>query len=375
MTPKNLPRELIPLIHHIELNKAGWWDRAIQQSIMFLIWLNDNRPMWLQEVVDNLRTVLKIRLDTYKIQQQINCLGNRIIQTGNGFKLSENDFLKFQGQMDEVERIENTVKTLFMNLVNELCPSLGALKVWSDFNDEFLVPFVKEMGAYVFHLVTTGTQVPRMEEPAKDYLSKCTSKYPAANIQLKEVVARFLNLKDHSVRQYILRTLNMYYYVAACGLTTDTLQRLSHIAQSKPSFNIFIDTNFLFSILDLHDNPSNEAATALMTLSERLSPNVTVRFYVTLITIQEAQKVLISVKSSLQGVRPTQNLLQSLKQVAISRIALKYLNACKDNPSLDAETFFRPYIDNLLSIARQSGIELYNARLQSIRPNKRSSTT
>src|SRR5260370_16951931 len=39
MTARQLPPELVSLIHHTELNKSGWWNKSIQQLILSAIWL------------------------------------------------------------------------------------------------------------------------------------------------------------------------------------------------------------------------------------------------------------------------------------------------------------------------------------------------
>lgn len=40
MADTGIRPELVSLIHHVELNKAGWWDGAIRQFILAAIWLN-----------------------------------------------------------------------------------------------------------------------------------------------------------------------------------------------------------------------------------------------------------------------------------------------------------------------------------------------
>jgi predicted nucleic acid-binding protein len=220
------------------------------------------------------------------------------------------------------------------------------------------------MGAHVFRLLTTGTQASELQQLAKNYLTRFTSNYPQDTAsKLQEVVFKFLT-RDGNVRSYVLRVMNSYFYVEACGLTAKNLQKLMEMARSRPTFKVFVDTNFLFSILSLHNNPSNEAAKALMDLCGRLHESVTVRFYVTPLTLDEAKRVITSQKSFLTDIRMTPNLVRGAQVARImSGITQRFIKACADNPSLDAESFFHPYINDLLSIARSRGIELYNEKL------------
>jgi hypothetical protein len=46
MTAKHalLPREVSALVHHIELNRAGWWEKALNRLVLAAIWLSDGNP-------------------------------------------------------------------------------------------------------------------------------------------------------------------------------------------------------------------------------------------------------------------------------------------------------------------------------------------
>jgi hypothetical protein len=35
---QELPKALVSLIHHVELNKSGWWDRVVERIVLVAIW-------------------------------------------------------------------------------------------------------------------------------------------------------------------------------------------------------------------------------------------------------------------------------------------------------------------------------------------------
>jgi len=369
-----LPKELVALIHHIELNKAGWWDRAVQQLIMFVLWLENNKPLTLETILSLLAKELTITLDRDQCERNLKLMtkDKKIIRIGDTFKLSESLFKEISDRVKEAERLEQEVKNIFISLAQKLCPTVDALNLWSDFNNSFLAPFIREMGAHVFDFVVGETQTERVERFAKRYFDEFKAKYPLdIERKLQELIHQFLNFKNEFVRSYILRMMNSYFYVEACGVKQEILEKLMRYIKIKPSFYIFVDTNFLFSILNLHDNPSNEAAAKLMELIKQLFGKITIKLYVTSLTLDEAKRVLSNAKSSLQDIRVTPKLAESATIVEMSGIERKFFEACIQNPALNAESFFAPYVNNLLQLLRAKGVELYNEKLDEYKTNQK----
>jgi len=43
-----LSREVMALVHHVELNRAGWWDKVVQRLTLAAVWLADHAPSVLE---------------------------------------------------------------------------------------------------------------------------------------------------------------------------------------------------------------------------------------------------------------------------------------------------------------------------------------
>jgi hypothetical protein len=41
---KLLPTELAALVHHVELNRSGWWDKAVHRLVLAAVWLSETPP-------------------------------------------------------------------------------------------------------------------------------------------------------------------------------------------------------------------------------------------------------------------------------------------------------------------------------------------
>ena len=75
MTKTKLPPELISLVHHIELNKAGWWEKGIQRCVIAGIWLSGD-PLTPTEVSEELRARFSMSIAPATVTEQIRHLCN-----------------------------------------------------------------------------------------------------------------------------------------------------------------------------------------------------------------------------------------------------------------------------------------------------------
>ena len=63
----------------------------------------------------------------------------------------------------------------------------------------------------------------------------------------------------------------------ATKISKKTLEAIEKSQSKKPKFRLFLDTNFLFSVLGLHENPADSAAATLLTLSKSLKDTIGLR--------------------------------------------------------------------------------------------------
>ncbi len=118
--------EVVSLVHHVELDKAGWWDKTIQRLIIAAIWLSDDSP-----TVDNVLSFLDhsfhIKLDEPKIQSQVNALVSQdvLLQIHDkAYKITDSALRKFENEVQQVEDNHTQVKARFAELLNSKCPDL-----------------------------------------------------------------------------------------------------------------------------------------------------------------------------------------------------------------------------------------------------------
>lgn len=357
-----LPREVISLVHHVELNRAGWWNKSVQNLIVTCIWLSGNN-LSVQDIVEQLQTQLSVRFETDRVHAEVDVLlssGDLIRVPGGLLKLSERKKAQLEEDIKKAEETEKRASEPFTESVRRQCPSLNPEEVWRSFVDDFLVPLIHSLGARTYDLICGAT---RDVDPTLTSPSFLQRYPPETRGALRTAAGDFLDPKNPSVRSFLFSILNSYFFMEATSLPQHVLDTLYRSSHRKPSFTIFADTNFLFSILGLHENPSNDAATALLDLAGRLAPQISIKFYLSPVTLDEAKHKLTTTRDRLAGWRLHPNLAEAAATVPLSGLVQRFVEStARARKPLDPRDYFDPYITNTIEIAKSKGIELWNQR-------------
>lgn len=323
-----LTPELISLVHHVELNKSGWWEKSTQQLILFAF-CTIQTPLNVEEVADLLQTKFSAEIDKGKLEQQLKRLGKslELISPREGyFILPETAKIKYQIQLAEGERLEETVKDFFINLVKQKSEELDAVQLWENFCSRYFYPLIKETGANTYNLIN-GSSVSADFVRFENFLKN----YPENNHDdIREIVDDFLTTSNQEVRSFVLRSLNAYFFVEATSLREESLVALTKATKKSIVFTVFIDTNLLIAILGLKDSV-DEAGKLLLQLVERLSGKVQIKLSVLPITLDETRNLLANKKSKLRNLRLSSNLVEAALNMGLDEIDSKFIQTYKDN--------------------------------------------
>lgn len=132
---------------------------------------------------------------------------------------------------------------------------------------------------------------------------------------------------------------------------------------------LLLDTNFLFSMLGLHENPANEAAADLVELLQAVKNHVNATLYVTPLTVDEVKRTLVAYERKLGDMHITPKLgtVASELDGGLSGIAVKFSEAARDaKKRLSVSDYLGPYLRDLLTVLRSRGIELYNDNMDGL---------
>jgi hypothetical protein len=68
-----LPKEVTALVHHIELNRAGWWDKTVHRLVLAAVWLSDHTPNT-DEIQATLKAQIRLSISKGKLSSVLSTL-------------------------------------------------------------------------------------------------------------------------------------------------------------------------------------------------------------------------------------------------------------------------------------------------------------
>ncbi len=359
-----LPKEVATLVHHIELNRSGWWDKVVQRLALAAVWWSDHPPS-ADEIKNTLSQEFKLSLSHDKLRTVLNALEkqNLLVALQEGrYRIPDVQRLVFEQDISAAEKVESSAREFFCKLAKELCAGLDEITVWSAFQTKFLTPLIKDLGANAYHLIT-GEKLSVDRSLVDCFLKEFKPEFHSG---LRGLVTSFLDPKKDEVRAYVSRMLHARFCVEAGGLPESAIQKLSETVSKQAKFRIFVDTNFLFSLLELHENPSNAAARELLELITQLKSNPKVQLYIVTKTIGEAKTSITAAKRRLSGIPDSGNFTQAALNVGVSGMTERFLSErLRRGGKLTAEDWFDPYLTDFVAIARGKGVEFFNESLDS----------
>ena len=364
MTQTRLSPDIVALIHHSELNRAGWFDAYKQRAVSTLFWF-ENSSLSIQDVLEK-QTLLGLSglqfPETNDLLAALCESGTLIETTTAKYRLSESSYAEITQIVTAAETLERNVKDRFCLLIEsdfkDYLP-LDANRLWEEFRREFLVPLVDFFGARTYEILTGNTTDIDQAPFALSYLNAYT---PEQRLYIRRLIETFLDPSFPDFRSYTLRLLNNHFFLIASRYRRDHLETL-YGGKRRPTIRCILDTNFLYSILELHDNPSNEAAKALLETIEGAKKYIDVRLYVFPPTVDELKRSLAIHEEYLSRITVTRSMSEAVSDDAVSGVALKYFKECGAvGYTLSAKDYFDPYQNNLTQILRDKGIELFNER-------------
>jgi hypothetical protein len=357
MSKTLLSPEIVSLVHHVELNQSGWWRKAVSQVVKGILWKAQG-TMTQMELGAALKRELGIQLAEEALAKQLDLLASQGAVArlpGPNFKLTEKTNKELTESHDDAIKEQEECRATFLGACAQHCPTLDGAKVWGEFS-KALNHAITVTGANLFHLLADGEL-----ERDVDWFAEFLSKFEHVERSgLAQVLSVFFSPESRACRNQVLRLLTAHFFAEASQLRPETLALIEGEKKTR-SIKIVLDTNFIFSVLGLHDNPGDDAALSLLDVAQKSGANLEVRFYVLPSTLDEARRVLLNQMHSVERIRTTRAMARAALTQTLPSVAKKFFDAASRSPGLTATTFFQPYIDDLRSILRDKGISVLEA--------------
>lgn len=357
MKIKRLSPELVSLVHHVELNESGWWKKAVAQVIKGVLW-KLNRPVSTVELRSAITEEIGFEITSDLLDRQLETLlSNKEVQKlpGEKYKLTEQATSILSASRETAVHEQESCKRSFIEQCHSHCPSLNAEEVWVEFVKD-LISTIQVVGANTFHLLADG----KLEKEA-DWLANFLSRHPS-EVQdgLRRVLAHFFSPENRTCRAQVLRLLTAHFFAEATKLSPETLKAIE-TGRRKKIIRVVLDTNFIFSVLGLHDNPANDSAISLLDVAKNSGRHLDIRMYVLPGTLDEATRTLTAQLHLIENIRVSNAIARAAAKSRLPSIAAKYFVAAAKAPGLTPQSFFQPYLDDLRTVLKARGIEVLDA--------------
>ena len=352
---------LIPLVHHVQLNKLGWWRRAVQELIVacaFTLGPSSERDIR-DQITELCGASPNAALITAAIQQLMN--DKQLLLFNDKYHLSEDLRNTIAQRRKEILDSELELLHVFKAQAQRSGLADHAEQLWVELETKVVSPMAQHLGARLYHILAILPQsaTTSFEQHVAEYMSDQPP-------EIRSFIIRFLDPRDTAIRQFVLRRLNARYAVDAAGLPQDTLDRLMRDSQRVASVNLFLDTNVVLSMLDLRDHHENETVKELQRLFASLPSHMAVHLYILPATVYETTQVLTSELSQLEHFRGQPNLARAAVPHSSGILRRYFEKAAASANWLLPEEYFRPYLSGLHLILRQQGISVFDFDLSDL---------
>ncbi|RWO07656.1 MAG: hypothetical protein EOS07_17815 [Mesorhizobium sp.] len=354
--------DIIALVQHVELNESGWIDVAVTKAVRFLFWLMST-PATEADIFDQRTKVGLSELSRERIRNAIESLveiGSLISVGNNLFKLAEQEITAIDSSVQDAGEIESKVREKVLAAAHEAAPDLptgGDGTLWERFHGEFIAPFIKEFGARAYELITGA----KTEVHQTAFISEFLGRFPDdQKAVLEAMILALLDKNNSSCRTYTLRMLNSYFFHSAITLPPDVIEKVFYNKNGRVKrLKLVLDTNFIFSLLQLHSNPSNEAVSLLLQTIARLPREIAIGMYVLPQTIQEFRRALVHYETLAKSFRVTKNVVDVGIKSNISGVLETYFKRVRDGGyCISSKEYFDPYHNDTVSLLNQHKVHV-----------------
>src|SRR4030042_4519149 len=278
----NLTHEQIALLEYIDLNQAGWWRMALQQVILGIL---AERERDKQGLFDILSSLLASNITQEGILEQLNTLKNqsKIYEEDNIFYIQESIAREYREAITRQSNEDVICKNLFSTLIMKNRIGLDASVLWEQFVSQLLFPYIKDQGTNFYKVFKTDSI-----DYNHQLFSSFADCYPDNKANIMLTIREYFSQTIPEVKNFILRQYHAAVALSAAGLSQQVVDSILKAFSGDLSFRVFVDTNVLFSLLDIHKHEQNDLVQNLFVLCKRLPENL-IKFVYHPLTIIEAK--------------------------------------------------------------------------------------
>jgi hypothetical protein len=331
----------------VAIRTTGNPEKTLEQLVLQCFVIKPNvrvyGPGEIRRIIDD---IYGLHLPAHEIQDAVDRLeaAGQVIQPG-GTNLSISAELRatIEDRIAAATELEGYVKRGWSDQTRLEAPSLSTKDLWDALRDYLRLAFQRH-GVQTVALINAGSETDDVPgESLGSLLDKIIARFfePELRIDAKIAVSGFLSsVGDHPDRAKYLSQLadGTFNYFS---LSVDPDLAATFQKELKP-LTLFLDTNFLFGILDLHTSPQVEVSNELLEAIARHGLPFSLFYHPD--TLREMQQTLDRQAEALRRRTWTKALSRAARdsECDLSGLELRYHALNAESPT-DVETFLSLY--------------------------------
>ncbi|MDE2818712.1 MAG: hypothetical protein OXI40_03155 [Chloroflexota bacterium] len=278
---------------------------AALQSIVLTVFAFDSdfAPTTILEIREAISVYFGIEVAERDVRTAVDSLigDTRMMLQSNAYMLSLQTSVEYQQRIIEANTLESQVKDEWLSEIEDL--EISNAINWHESMWNCLTSYLAR--AFYQHGVQTVQLLdPRIPSNADDtaslqwYMAEARADHckDIPEDLLAEAIQRFFLSKSTQKTRFVIQLLDGTFTYFA--LTTDEVVA-QYLTETIPPVKIFLDSNFIFGLFDLHDNPLNEVSKELINCIATNDFQFTL--YYTLQTLEEIERTLAYYGDRLRG--------------------------------------------------------------------------
>lgn len=353
------------LCHLIALSETKKVESVVDSLVLALVEIDSAHPASDEAKLDEaLRFYFGVQLDANDLRTSI----SRLLTSGallnnpktSAVTLSATSREAQIRRVSEAVELEQSVKAQWLNSIREcIDPSNkeAEKELWNCLK-AYLTKLFLRHGAQTA-LVISGTNIhdADLNKSISDLMSEAISEecktvhVGRTRIALQSFFAEQTSERARYVAQLLDATFSFY------TLFTDQATQ-DYLKRAIPKITVFLDTNFLFGVLNLHNNPQNEVSVELVSIiREQQLPFELYYHEDSLREMQETIAQAVERLSKYKWPRGLSKAILSTREQALAGLEIKYHEANAEH-EIDPATFFLKY-RHAEKLLNENGFKIY----------------
>jgi len=265
------------IIRVLDLSQSDAREGTLDGIVKFILYSREDKGIEQKEISKEVEKEFTIVVHEQDITDSINRLldTSLIEKNDNGsLKLSKDENLRFRQESLKISESRTARFNLFKEQIEKIATGKDYAIDEKEISDlwEIFRTFIYD--CYLTHGKNAIESLTKGESEYEDSVKRLVNKYlkETDNKNLGKILEKYIRIYpeiiDSNILEYLRGLANKTESFYSLGLSQDEYKKLYD--DLKFDWIVFVDTNFIYSILDLHHNPEKQSAKFLLELGSEM---------------------------------------------------------------------------------------------------------